>query len=91
MTVKNMFPSQWGTRGHILTKTLGFNALMKIFPKVHLRCVLKQDLLGIGIGQHLSGWAKIDFTSKTWAGVSGESGATKLAELLESNLAPLTP
>lgn len=87
--VRQMFMPQWGTRGYILTKTLGFSALMKVFPKVHLRCVLRQDLLGANIESQIEGWKDFDFSSKEWEGVSGEAGATKLASILESKLKQL--
>ena len=68
----------------VLTKTLGFSALMKTFPKVHLRCLIHQDVLGNEIGKQLKPWEGFDFSSKAWEGISGEAGAAKLDSDLES-------
>ncbi len=90
-SIKEIFPDAWGVRGYILTKTLGFSALIKVFPKVHLRCVLKQDLLGAGIKTLLEPWRGFDFLGKSWQGISGEAGATRLTVDLDSKLSKLSP
>jgi len=88
--IKNLFQTQWGIRGYILTKTLGFNALMKVFPKVHLRCILKQDLLCNAVNKEIEAWKDFDFSGSVWAGVSGEAGAAKVASSLGDSLKKLS-
>ncbi len=88
--VKNLFKTQWGVRGYILTKTLGFNALMRVFPKVHLRCILKQDLLCNNVKEEIKVWKDFNFSGDAWSGVSGEAGAEKVASLLDDSLKKLS-
>lgn len=87
--IKELFQAQWGVRGHILTKTLGFNALMKTFPKVHLRSIMKQDLLCDRVNQEIRCWKDFDFSGSVWEGISGEAGAAKVASILEEKLSKL--
>lgn len=89
-SIKQLFALQWGARGHVLTKTLGFNALMRVFPKVHLRCILKQDLLCKNVKIDIDNWENFDFRGSSWEGVSGEAGATRVANVLEEKLTKLS-
>lgn len=87
--IRKIFSAQWNKRSYILTKTTGFNALMKLFSKIHLRCILAQDVLCNNILDHLKPLKGFDFSSKKWRGVTGEAGAQRLADDLEKKLKPL--
>lgn len=87
--IHKLFPTQWTKKEYILIKTTGFNGLMKLFPRVHLRCILEQDVLCNNVYEQIKQLRGFDFSSKEWKGVTGEAGAQLLANELERKLKPL--
>ena len=85
--IKNTFKDIWGSRRHILTKTLGFGAFMYLLPKILAYCQEKYKSFKIeDIGQILIKIKKIDFTSKKYGRFGGEKGQRELAMLIEEEL-----
>jgi len=82
---KNIFKDEWGTNKYILTKTLGFNALMYLFPKLHNECLCEQDILGNKTFEKYFDKLKkkkFTFSSSEWGAFGGKKGAKALEDLI---------
>ncbi len=83
--VKKFFENEWGNRKYILTKTLGFNALMYLFPKLHNECLYSQDTLGNKTFEKYFNKLKkrnFTFSSSKWGALGGKKGAQTLENMI---------
>lgn len=85
--VKKHYPKEWGTKGSILTKSLGFHAFTKVFPKV-FRSVASNtnDFKVNDIISYLTPIANINFQSEDIASLGGMKGVNRLANIIEKAL-----
>lgn len=100
--IKELFPSAWASKKHVLCKTLGVAALLLIMPKVLIHCRLKnrfdkttikevlKDLPAVQVPVE-TGFEIIDFTGKQLGAFSGRKGQRKLADILEKSLPSIRP
>jgi DGQHR domain-containing protein len=72
--IKNIFPDAWGSKEHVLTKTLGVSALFNIFPHVISLCFAKGDYNEKNILEKLKGLEGYDWSSAKLGGYSGIKG-----------------
>lgn len=85
--MKNTYKDIWGSKKHILTKTLGFGAFMYLLPKILNYCNEKYKNFKIeNIELVLNKIKKVDFTSKKYGRFGGEKGQRELAMLIEDEL-----
>ena len=91
--LKLLYPEAWGSKKHVLTKTLGFNAVMLSLPKILILCGLhgesfeEQTMRDI-----MSAWPEnISFSSDALGGYGGEKGAQQIAEVLKGQLPKIRP
>ena len=85
LAAKNIFEKEWGSKNHILTKTLGFNALMYLFPKLHNECLYEQDILGNKTFEKYFKKLKdrkFTFASDKWGALGGKKGAQTLENII---------
>lgn len=84
--VKELQEPAWGTRGYLLTKTLGFSALMDIFARVAEKCLEKQDFTVKTLLKILKPMASFDFSSNSLRGLGGSRGRIELRDRLLAQL-----
>jgi DGQHR domain-containing protein len=85
--IKKTFKDIWGSRRHILTKTLGFGAFMYLLPKILTYCNRREKNFKIEtIEKLLSKIKKIDFSSQKYGRFGGEKGQRELATIIEEEL-----
>lgn len=84
--IKKTFPNQWNSKSYVLTKGVGVNAFLRLFPRLLIKSIKSQDTLCANIADLLKPLKKYDFTSKDYSGFSSESGYDKLAQILEAEL-----
>ena len=83
--VKKIFNNEWGSRKHVLTKTLGLNALMYLFPKLHNECLYEQDILGNKTFEKYFDKLKkknFTFSSNNLGALGGKKGAQTLENMI---------
>jgi DGQHR domain-containing protein len=101
-TLKELFPTAWGSRKHVLCKTLGVAAVLMIMPKVLYHCRIRYDFSQstmIDVMKNLpnvqiateTGLEQIDFSGRQLGAFGGKKGQKHLAELLEKALPQLRP
>ena len=85
--IKETFRDIWGSRKHILTKTLGFGAFMYLLPKILTYCKKEYGNFKVDtIKSIISKIQKVSFSSKKYGGFSGEKGQRHLAMAIEEEL-----
>ena len=85
--VKKVFPDAWGDKTSIISKSVGFNAFVRIFPKVFIEVINKKKSFIIDdIVKFLEGLKAIDFTSKEISNLGGKKGVGTLASQMENLL-----
>jgi len=85
--IKQLFPEQWGHKGSIIAKTLGFNAFVRILPKVFKHLVKETKGFKVeNIKGVLSPIKRIDFASEEISSLGGIKGVKKLAQLMDSKI-----
>jgi len=100
--LKELFPTAWLSKKHVLCKTLGLAATLLIMPKVLIHCRIRnsfakdtiQDILqGITMIQipTETGLETINFSSKQLGAFGGRKGQRRLAEILENAIPPIRP
>lgn len=80
--VKEVQSDAWGARGYLLTKTLGFSALMDVFSRVAEKCLESRNFKVSNLKQILSPLASFDFSSQALRGFAGSRGRIELRERL---------
>lgn len=100
--LKELFPVAWGSKKHILCKTLGVAAVLLIMPKVLVHCRIKssfskhtmkeilKNLPAVQVPTEM-GSQTIDFSGKQLGALSSKKGQRKLADSLENALPPIRP
>lgn len=99
---RELFPDAWCSKKHVLSKTLGLAATMRLLPKVLIHCHTKADFGQRQIESILgslpkleipgtSGTEVLDFSSRQLSAFGGKVGQKKLADLLEQALPKLRP
>lgn len=78
--IKSLFPSDWGNKNSILTKALGFTALLILLPQV-LTLVLQRhgDFKVSSIVSVLKPMGRYDFSAQAHKGWAGHPGENRLA------------
>lgn len=100
--LKDLFPNAWGSKKHVLCKTLGVAAVLLIMPKVLVHCSIRSDFSKSTMYDILQGIKKvtvptetglenIDFSGKQLGVFGGKKGQHALAEILEKGLPPIRP
>ncbi|MFW9879433.1 MAG: DGQHR domain-containing protein [Candidatus Thorarchaeota archaeon] len=85
--IKELFPSYWGHRGSIISKTLGFNALVKIFPRIFEHIVSETNGFKTkDIYNFIEPLKRINFESEDITSLGGIKGVTTLAKLMEKRI-----
>lgn len=86
--IKNVYADIWGSRKHILTKTLGFGAFMYLLPTILSYCNKEYKNFKVGNIEKILGKIKneIDFSSRKYGSLGGEKGQRQLASLIEEKL-----
>src|SRR3989344_1795146 len=85
--IKETFKDIWGSKKHILTKTLGFGAFMYLLPKILTYCNNEHHNFKVEtINNVLSKIKIVNFSSKKYGGFSGEKGQRHLATIIEEEL-----
>lgn len=100
--LKDLFPSAWASKKHVLCKTLGLAAVLLIMPKVLIHCRIRssftsntmkdilKDLTTVQVPTE-TGLEVIDFSGKQLGAFGGRKGQRKLADILENALPPIRP
>ncbi|HEY0070068.1 MAG TPA: DGQHR domain-containing protein [Chloroflexia bacterium] len=99
--IRESFPEAWGSKKHILTKTLGLAAFLALMPKVLMHCAVKGHSNKSTMKYILhyitiyeppeTGGEQIDFSSQQLGAFGGRQGQRKLAGILEAALPPVRP
>lgn len=100
--LKELFPTAWVSKKHVLCKTLGVAATLLIMPKVLIHCRISNSFAKDTIQNILQvittvqipteiGLEVINFSSKQLGAFGGRKGQRKLAEILENALPPIRP
>ena len=86
--IKTLFPDDWGSKNSLLTKTMGFYALMSLLPIVLQHCLSTYSDFKIdSIMKILNPIKNYDFSSSgPLKGVSGKAGVERVIEELSSRL-----
>jgi len=83
--IKQLFPDKWGHRGSIIAKTLGFNAFVRLFPRVF--SVIVKETKGFKIDailKTLKPLQHFDFEAKDVSSLGGIKGVKTLANMMEA-------
>lgn len=79
--IKELFPDQWGHRGYFISKSVSFNALVRIFPKVFATIVKERKSFKVeDIKQFMANIKNIPFQSEEITSLGGQKGVRTLAQ-----------
>lgn len=85
--IKRLFPDKWGQRGSIIAKTLGFNAFVRLLPKVFTTVVKEKKSFKVDdIVETLKPLKLIDFEAQEISSLGGIKGVKTLAGLMETKI-----
>jgi DNA sulfur modification protein DndB len=86
--VKAVFAPQWGSKGSLLTKTLGFGALMNALPTVFTKTLsLKSGAFSVdAVSEIMSLMSEFRFDSDTLGSGSGNKAEMAAARVIEEQL-----
>ncbi len=78
--IKSLQEEAWGNKSFQLTKTLGFSALMGVFPRIAEKALGKHDFSTESLEKLLKPLAKFDFSGNSLKGLAGSSGRIELRD-----------
>ncbi len=85
--IKELFPDQWGHRGYFISKSVSFNALIQIFPKVFYTIVKERNSFKVeDIKQFMANIKNIPFQSEEITSLGGQKGVKTLAQIIEKHI-----
>lgn len=86
--VKRLQPEAWNSEDHLLTKGVGFGALMKLLPQVVQTLVYRNEKVSEdSFKKVLQPLEELDFSNDgEFAGFQGEQGMSKIADAIAQDL-----
>ena len=84
--LKDIFPYQWGSKQHILTKGIGVNVFLRLLPSVLVRSFMQQDNLCTKVNEILKPLKDYEFTGNEYGSFSSEAGYDKLSNILKGEI-----
>lgn len=83
--IKQLFPNKWGHRGSIIAKTLGFNAFVRLFPRVFNDVVENTKGFKIDdITRVIEPLKHLNFEAEEISSLGGIKGVKTLANIMET-------
>lgn len=85
--IKNIFPKEWGSKGYIISKSIGFNALVAIFPSVFYSIIKEHKSFQLQvIEEYLLPMKQINLEDPAIKGLGGMSGVKRFAQIITAQL-----
>jgi DGQHR domain-containing protein len=85
--IKQLFPGKWGHRGSIIAKTLGFNAFVRLLPRVFETVVTQTKGFRIeDIKRTLTPLTRFDFEATEVSSLGGIKGVRTLTKMMEAQI-----
>lgn len=85
--IKQLFPDKWGHRGSIIAKTLGFNAFVRLFPRIFDAVVGESKGFKVDdIIRVLKPLQRVDFEAAEISSLGGIKGVRTLANMMENRI-----
>lgn len=82
--IKQLFPGQWGNRSYFISKSVSFNALVRIFPKVFAAIVEERNSFKVeDIKQFMANIKNVPFHAEEITSLGGQKGVKTLAQIIE--------
>ncbi len=90
--LKALLPSDWGNKQSVLTKAIGFSALLTVLPQVLNLCLLRSgDFTVHSVLRVLEPLRAYSFSSEAHKGWAGHPGENRLAAVLAERLKQNSP
>lgn len=85
--IKELFPDQWGHRGYFISKSVSFNAMVRIFPKIFPIIVKKYNSFKVDIiKQFITNIKNIPFHSESITSLGGQKGVRTLSQIMDKHI-----
>lgn len=85
--LKTIFCREWGNKGSLISKSIGFNSFMSLFPNVFYNIVAKHKSFETHlIVEYLSPIRSIDLDDPAIKGLGGMSGVKRFSQIINEKL-----